>query len=162
MGRNLERRQRAELPWSPATRKVYTRAQESTREFGELIFGLDYLLLGLLTDGSVCAAMLQAGTEPGKIVSSLRAKIGENPRNVEGAAGNIMSPFTRVVLMDAENIARHEGLHEVMPLHILKVYVKEGLSAEMLDELGVDVKRLAKVLEVRKGFRQKVRNFLRR
>ncbi|MFN3614587.1 MAG: Clp protease N-terminal domain-containing protein, partial [Rubrimonas sp.] len=114
----------------------------------------DHLLKALLDDSEGMAASLiqRAGGDARAARAAADANVARQPR-VSGGDGQLyMDPSLARVLADAEDVAKKAGDSFVPAERILIALARDGATAKVLKDAGVDAARLsAAVADLRKG-----------
>lgn len=127
-----------------SARRCIVRAQEESRQLGHRYIGTEHLLLGLLDADMPTAAVLGA---VGVGLTGARARIEQSlGPNMQQSSGHIpFTPRAKQVLEQSLRQAQRLGHQHIGPEHLLRalIEVREGVGAQTLVELGVDLDALA-------------------
>ncbi|MFK4085597.1 Clp protease N-terminal domain-containing protein [Kribbella sp. NPDC020789] len=136
-------------------RKVVILAQEEARQLDHSYIGTEHLLLGLLGAADGGAAKLLAGTGAPAVRELVIEIVGRGQRSPEG--GIPFTPRAKATLEDSYLEARRLGSESIDTEHLLLGLLKDadGVAAQVLARLGVEIEALRSLTEQRIDRRQR-------
>jgi len=125
-------------------KRVLHRAQEQAQRFGHNYVGTEHVLLGVLEGGEdiAHAVLKRVGVEPDQIRQQVEAIMTRGGGQVRGEIG--LKPQVKKVVALAIDEAQRLGHRSVSSEHLLIALIRldEGIAADVLKRLGVDLEQV--------------------
>lgn len=127
--------------------KVLVLAQDEAKRFNQGFVGTEHILLGLVREGEGIAAkvLLSLGVEPGNVRSEVEKLIGKGEQRAGGPGVNYTPRAKKVIELAIEE-GQTLSHNYVGTEHLLLGLIREGegIAAQVLANLGVDLRRARK------------------
>ena len=119
--------------------RVLDLAKEEALSFHHHYVGTEHLLLGILSEGSAAASLIEQGATLSRVRAELLSVVGKN--EPDPRAGAPFTPRSQRILEMAGKVAGKRGETAISPEHILQAVVceKQGIAVQMLRSMGVNL-----------------------
>ncbi len=120
-------------------RRVLDLAKEEALSFHHHYIGTEHLLLGILSEGSAAAPLIEQGATLARVQAELLFVVGKN--EPDPRAGTPFTPRSQRILEMAGEVAQERAETAIRPEHILQAVVceKQGIAVQMLRSMGVNL-----------------------
>jgi RNA polymerase sigma factor (sigma-70 family) len=119
--------------------RVLDLAREEALSFNHHYIGTEHLLLGILSEASAAASLIEQGATLSRLRAELLSVVGKD--EPDPRAGAPFTPRSQRILEMAGKIAGERGETAISPEHILQAVVseKQGIAVQMLRLMGVNL-----------------------
>ncbi len=119
--------------------RVLDLAREEALSLNHHYIGTEHLLLGILSEGSAAASLIEQGATLSRVRAELLSVVGKN--EPDPRAGAPFTPRSQRILEMAGKIAGERAETAISPEHILQAVVseKQGIAVQMLRSMGVNL-----------------------
>ncbi|MET7282822.1 Clp protease N-terminal domain-containing protein [Kribbella sp. NPDC005582] len=143
--------------FTETARKVVVLAQEEARQLDHSYIGTEHVLLGLIGTAEGGASKLLSGASAPTVRELVIEIVGRGQRSPDGFVP--FTPRAKSILEEANNEARRLGCDHIDTEHLLLGLLKdtEGVAAQVLSRLGIDLDEVRGLAEQRLDRRQRSR-----
>ncbi|GHO99739.1 hypothetical protein KSF_097870 [Reticulibacter mediterranei] len=119
--------------------RILDLAKEEALSFNHHYIGTEHLLLGILSEGSVAAPLIEQGATLSRSRAEILSIVGKN--EPDPRAGAPFTPRSQTILKMAGRKARKQGEEAITPEHILQAVIqeKDGIAVQLLRLMGVNL-----------------------
>jgi hypothetical protein len=119
--------------------RVLDLAREEALSLNHYYIGTEHLLLGLLSEGSATAPLIEQGATLARSRAEIISTVGK--REPDSRAGAPFTPRSQRILETAGRKARKQGEEAITPEHILQALLEEkhGIAIDLLRSMGVNL-----------------------
>lgn len=137
-----------DLPFSAASRAVFTLAHEECTELRHEYIGTEHLLLVVMRRDDEVKALLQDG---GLTLKGARSIVGRLRGPAASFAEISLTPRAKLAVERGAAVAQSLHASEIEPLHFMLgvLQVEDSLALSVLRAAGIDPQQLAEELERR-------------